>query len=213
MKKLNEVFDVIYGNKLDLNKMTHCAVSDGGVNFVGRSSQNHGVSATVTPLPDVPPYKTGRITVALGGSKLLSSFVQEQPFYTAQNVAVLSPKEPMTFAEKLFTCLCIRHNRFRYSAFGREANRTLRSLPIPDKSQFPDWVKNQQPEAIELIAHPAKVAEISLESLPHWKSFELQSLFNIERGKGPRRKDLDGSGTTPFVTSTDSNNGVTGYTS
>ncbi len=154
MKKLNEIFDVAYGSKLDLNKMIYLKTSDGGVNFVGRSSKNHGVSAIVAPLPEVIPYETGLITVALGGTKLLSSFIQEKPFYTAQNVAVLRPKEPMTFAEKLFMCLSIRHNRFRYCAFGREANRTLRDLLVPEKEEFPDWVRNQKPETIDTISRP-----------------------------------------------------------
>jgi hypothetical protein len=140
LKKLNELFDVTYGNKLDLNKMTLLPRLQGGINFVGRSSQNHGVSGTVAPLPNVQPYDAGVITVSLGGTKLLSSFVQEYPFYTAQNVAVLKPLVEMTFSEKIFMCLCIRHNRFRYSAFGREANRTLRELLVPDLSEFPNWI-------------------------------------------------------------------------
>jgi hypothetical protein len=102
MKKLNEIFDVAYGNKLDLNKMTLLPLIAGGVNFVGRSSKNLGVSATVAPLQDLLPYEAGGITVALGGSKLLCSFIQERPFYTAQNVAVLLPTCPMPFSEKLF---------------------------------------------------------------------------------------------------------------
>jgi len=46
----------------------------------------------------------------------------------------------------------------------------------------------------------------------NWKPFEFQELFRIDRGTGPRRKDLDGTGTTSFVTSSDANNGVTGKT-
>lgn len=142
MAKLNELFDVVYGNKFDLNKMEHLARSAGGVSFVGRAEGNHGVSATVKPISGVPPYPAGFITVALGGARLLCSFVQEYPFYTAQNVAVLKPKVPMTFAQKLFICICIRANRFRYGAFGREANRTLRTLEIPDLEDFPEWVSS-----------------------------------------------------------------------
>lgn len=140
-KPLNEFFHVSYGNKLDMNKMEVASKASGGINFVGRSSQNHGVSNVVAQLTKVQPFPPGLITVSLGGSKLLSSFVQIEPFYTAQNVAVLQAREPMTFAEKLFICLCIRHNRFRYSAFGREANRTLRTLPVPHPSEFPTWLK------------------------------------------------------------------------
>lgn len=209
MKKLNEIFDVTYGNKFDLNKMNHLPLSAGGVNFVGRSSQNHGVSGTVVPMSDVPPYEAGLITVALGGTKLLSSFVQEQPFYTAQNVAVLDSKSAMSFAEKLFVCLCIRHNRFRYSAFGREANRTLRILLVPEPHEFPDWVRNQRPEAVEAMAVPANESSIIPSIDPtSWQPFELQQLFDIRKGKRLTKANMT-SGDTPFIGSTDSNNGVT----
>ncbi len=102
MKPLNELFDVTYGNKLDLNKLRALPITQGGVNFVGRSSQNHGVSACVEPVDGLHTYEAGLITVALGGSKLLSAFVQEASFYTAQNVAVLRPRMPMTFQQKLY---------------------------------------------------------------------------------------------------------------
>jgi len=213
MKKLNELFIVTYGNKLDLNKMSSLSPHSGGVNFVGRSSQNHGVSGTVRPRPNLRPYEAGLITVALGGTKLLCSFVQEHPFYTAQNVAVLKPKTPMTFAEKLFVCICIRHNRFRYSAFGREANRTLRYMLVPEASEYPNWVKSQTPGAIDAIARSVNVGEVKMGDPAKWTSFEYQQLFTIDRGRGPRRKDLDGRGKTPFITSTDSGNGLSGFTS
>jgi hypothetical protein len=212
MKKLYELFDVFYGNQFDLNKMPLLPVSLGGINFVGRSSENHGVTASVARFDEVVPHPGGLITVALGGTKLLSSFVQESPFYTAQNVAILRPKASMSFAEKLFVCLCIRHNRFRYSAFGREANRTLKELQIPERTEFPKWGSGKTAE-IGKIAAPKQDGPASLSMEPSlWKSFEFHELFEIERGRGPRKKDLDGHGRTPFITSSDSNNGMTGFT-
>jgi hypothetical protein len=212
MKKLNEMFEVTYGNKFDLNKMEIVRSSGPAVNFVGRSSKNHGVSATVRPVKGVQPFEADLITVALGGTKLLSSFVQMRPFYTAQNVAVLRPLTAMSFAEKLFVCLSIRHNRFRYSAFGREANRTLRELLVPEASEFPAWVKDDAPTSIAgLVAAAVSVASVPFHP-DQWKWFCYDELFAIERGRGPRRKDLSSDGETPFITSTDSSNGLTGFT-
>jgi hypothetical protein len=213
MTPLNELFDVFYGHKLDLNKMRLLPISKGGIRFVGRSSENLGVTAAVAPLKSVEPYEAGLITVALGGTKLLSAFVQESKFYTAQNVAILRPKEPMTFAEKLFMCLCIRRNRYRYSAFGREANRSLKDLLVPERSEFPNWGSGVG-VAVEQLAEPMRNNPIpSTFDISGWKYFELQDLFSIERGRGPRKSQLDGEGGTPFVTSSDSNNGWTGFTS
>src|SRR5688500_15927731 len=102
MPKLSELFDVSYGSKFDLNKMVLSDVHEDTVNFVGRSSQNHGISARVEIVEGCEPFPAGLITVALGGSKLLSAFVQERPFYTAQNVAVLNPKSELSFSEKIY---------------------------------------------------------------------------------------------------------------
>ena len=211
MIPLHRLFDISYGNQFDLNKMLLLPVSDGGIPFVGRSSENHGVSASVAPFGEVTPYEAGLITVALGGTKLLSSFVQERPFYTAQNVAVLKPKVKIAFAEKLYTCLAIRHNRFRYSAFGREANRTLKHLLVPEPSEFPDWGAGSGDPIEDLSQAEIGIFPKSLNP-KDWKHFELQELFDINRGRGSRKKDLDGQGETPFVTSIDSNNGWVGFT-
>lgn len=208
MKMLNEIFTVTYGNKLDLNKMTSLSLADGGVSFVGRSSQNHGVSGTVERLPDMDPYPSGLITVALGGTKLLSSFIQERPFYTAQNVAVLAPKFEMSFAEKLYICLCIRHNRFRYSAFGREANRSLRTLPVPEPSEFPKWVASVDVDMFDRAKESAVDQVPPTLGVKNWKPFELQQLFEIKKGKRLTKANMT-AGTTPYIGSTDSHNGVT----
>ncbi len=140
---ITTLFDLFYGSKLDHNKMTKCKYGDeNAVNFVTRSSNNLGVIGTVKKIQDKEPFSKGHITVALGGTYLLSSFVQQKPFYTAQNIMVLIPKKDMTVREKIFYCLCISKNRFRYSAFGREANRTLKKLELPDK--IPDWVYSKE---------------------------------------------------------------------
>lgn len=209
MIPLHKIFKVSYGNQLDLNKMHQLPVAKGGVPFVGRSDRNLGISASVAPLNGIKPYEAGLITVALGGT--LSSFVQERPFYTAQNVAVLKNKVPMTFSEKLYMCLAIQHNKFRYSPFGREANKTLRNLLVPGPLEFPNW-SDTCDTPIETLSQ----AVTDLPSKPlnpeDWEYFELHELFDIERGRGPRKKDLDGQGETPFVTSTGSNNGYVGFT-
>ncbi|WP_311245817.1 restriction endonuclease subunit S [Microbacterium sp. WCS2018Hpa-23] len=154
MTTLAEVFDVEYGNKLDMNKMVAVPRSH-GVAFVGRIgglNGRSGVAGFVKRLPGVEPYPAGSLTVALGGSRLLSTYVQQTPFYTGQNVAVLRPKRPtMTLNQRLYYSMCIRANAFRYSAFGREANRTLGTLLVPD--DIPGWVEQ------------AKIPSLSLEDV------------------------------------------------
>ncbi|KAB1653255.1 restriction endonuclease subunit S [Pseudoclavibacter chungangensis] len=151
MKALSELFVVAYGNKLDMNKMTP-AMPGTGVAFVGRIgglNGKAGVAGCVRPVPGLEPFPSGWLTVALGGSRLLSSYVQQRPFYTAQNVAVLEPRDPgMPLVHKLYYAMCIRANAFRYSAFGREANRTLGAVLLP--SEIPQWVDEAEIPALSL---------------------------------------------------------------
>ncbi len=213
MKKLNELFEVSYGNKLDLNKMKPLSREKGGINFVGRSSQNHGVSGTVAEIENIPPYAAGLITVALGGTKLLCSFIQEHRFYTAQNVAILKPRTPMSFPVKLFYCLAIRHNRFRYSAFGREANRTLREISVPAPDEIPAWVSSRSETSASEIKSRPRLAQITPTLITaSWEKHSLASLFEFRKGKRLTKFNMK-PGHTPFIGAIDGNNGVSAFIS
>lgn len=148
---ITDVFRIEHGSKLDLNKMEVLDDPDAGVLFIGRSGERNGIAAVVMEIPSLTPYPAGAITVALGGSTL-SSFVQPKKFYTAQNIDVLVPKSKMTLDEKLYYCLCIEANRFRYSTFGREANRTLKYLQIPPRSNVPAWVKGATVKSVKELS-------------------------------------------------------------
>ena len=75
------------------------------------------------------PLPAGCLTVALGGT-VLETFVQDEPFYTAYHVAVLTPKYAMSLADKLHFAGAIRLHKFRYN-YARQANRTVRDLVLP----------------------------------------------------------------------------------
>ncbi len=118
--------------------MKQSGPSPDAVAFIGRSGEENGIVAFVKELDDVAPYDAALITVALGGAAL-SSFVQPRRFYTAQNVDVLKPRSGMSLDQKLYYCACIEANCFRYSTFGREANRTLKKLLVPKLEEVPAW--------------------------------------------------------------------------
>ncbi|WP_052349071.1 restriction endonuclease subunit S [Parasaccharibacter apium] len=176
MVELQEIFEVTYGSKLDLNKMTSLNPT---VNFVGRSARNNGVTAYVDMLDTISPYPKGMMTVALGGS-VLSSFLQNKPFYTAQNVSVLKPKKAMTDQEKLFYCIVINSNAYRYSACGREANRTLRQLPVPDLEEIPTWVSDANLDMFDGADKPLSNEERDIPIIAKMK--HLDEIFDIKNG-------------------------------
>ena len=145
---LCDLFDIERGSKFDLNKMEKADHAEDAVVFIDRSRERNGVSEFVEIKDGTTPYESGLITVALGGSAL-SSFVQSSPFYTGQNIDVLRPRYPMSLDTKLYYCLCIEANQFRYSTYGREANRTLKTLAVPALNTVPDWVTGVSQKAVE----------------------------------------------------------------
>jgi len=132
--KIGDMFQMYQGNSLELMRMNPSSSS--GINFVSRTSLDNGVSAQVKKIDGILPFVGGLITVAMGGS-VLSSFVQTKPFYTAFHIMVLQPMQDMTLDEKLFYCMCIKKNDYRYN-FGRQANKTLKDIEVPDV--VPQWV-------------------------------------------------------------------------
>ena len=207
MIELSGLFDIFYGNSLELNRLTQ---KGSGINFVSRTEKNNGVSAQVEELEDITPFESGLITVSLGGS-VLEAFVQPYPFYTGYHIFCLKPKSKMNIFRKLYYCECIRANKYRYN-FGRQANRTLKDIIVPSISEVPTWIKNYNFENIdtpEKSFTKSKPPEIDTKN---WKSFKYNELFNIERGKGPRKKELNGVGSTPFISASEFNNGLTDWT-
>lgn len=203
LTELNTIFTVKLGNKFDANKMEF--VEDGEINFVSRDSKNNGCVGTVRKFNDTEPFPAELITVSLGGSFLLSSFVQLKMFYTAQNVAVLTPRRNMSLGEKIFYCKCISINRFKYSAFGREANKTLKFLKVPE--EIPDWVKEYTAENFAELKKPFSDETISLESVK-MGSFAYSDLFDVKKGKRLVVSKNPQKGECPFVSAITYNNGI-----
>lgn len=208
--KLNTIFDIEYGNQFDLSKMILTNHRD-GINFISRSSKNFGISGKVEENMVVEPYDAGLITVTLGGTYLLTSFIQPDKFYTAQNIKVLKPKENLTFNQKLFYCICINHNRFKYSSHGREANVSLDTLLVP--REMPNtFEKIKLNNIISEFEKPIlKKNHIKLET-KLWKEFRFDFLFDIKKGRRILNRDMI-PGLTPCIRATGQNNGVTAFIS
>lgn len=129
-------------------------------NYVSRDSNGNGVVGFVDEIEGEKPFPVGAMSLALGGSFLGSCFIQKKPFYTAQNVAVLQEKVPLSIHTKLFIATLIRNEcKVKYQAFGRELNSHFRKdftikLPVKhnadgivfdktyefsDDGYIPDW--------------------------------------------------------------------------
>lgn len=207
---LSELFDIEYGNQFDLNKLIKHQGGMDCVDFVSRSSKNNGVVSSVEKFKGTEPYSSGLITVTLGGTYLLSSFVQQKQFYTAQNIKVLDPKSDMSLNEKLIYCAAIKHNRFRYSSHGREANKTLDNLLVPTLSEVKKIA--DRCAAIKMPSKEPEAASSIFLNTDQWGAFYYEDIFSIERGEPHYLKNLKRGGY-PYISATSKNNGASSFVS
>ncbi len=86
------MFDIRYGHVLELNRLEICTKNK-GVAFVSRTAHEATVAAYVRSNPDIKLAKIGKLTYALSSeNRLLSTFPQEHPVYTAYHIAILMPR-------------------------------------------------------------------------------------------------------------------------
>lgn len=205
---LHNLFAIKYGNSFDLNVLQVFGKKSGrSVNYVSRTRENNGVSAFVCREDNVTPFEKGLITVAGSGDSVLSSFVQNEPFYTSYHVFVLVPKKEMSELEKLFYCYCIRQNQYKYG-FGRQANKTLKFLPVPE--QMPEEFANINIQRLNTIKRE-KINDVVVELITdNWTPFELKKLFKIKGTKTTSLLELEefGKGRYPYVTTQSTKNGI-----
>ncbi|MBA0184714.1 restriction endonuclease subunit S [Pectobacterium versatile] len=203
---VSDLFEVKYGSNLELNKQT---IDPEGVSFVSRTAKNNGVSARVCLVEGVPPLPAGSITVACGGS-VMESFLQSEPFYSGRDIYYLTARLDMSSQEKIFYCACLRANKYRFN-YGRQANRTLAEIKIPSLESVPEWVQHANISAADNISK-CLLDEIIELDVSSFKPFRYDDIFEIDRGRGPRKKELNGRGKHPFVSASEFNNGVTSKT-
>jgi hypothetical protein len=111
-----------------------------GIIFVSSSGRNVGKVRRVKYNPKNKLYQKGAITVPLKGSVLMA-YIQPEDFYVAHQIAVLTPiDQSMSIEIKQYYCLAIQRNAYRYN-YGRQADKTLEYLELPDK--IPDFVNNK----------------------------------------------------------------------
>jgi hypothetical protein len=209
MPTISELFNLDYGHSLELNRLEKSNEPD-AVNFVGRSARKNGVTARVAPIAGLDPSPGGAITVALSGQGGAGvAFLQPSPFYSGFHIMVLTAKELMSEKEKLWWTMCITANRFRFG-FGRQANRTLKDLLLPEATAMPAWVHQISLDRYVGAERPAQENGSPKLNVSAWKPFVLQDLFDIRKGQRLTKLNML-PGSVPYVGASDRNNGVTAF--
>lgn len=206
MIKLSELFNIEYPKTLVFADMI---ADPNGINFVSSKGTNNGVVAKVQRNLDCTEYPANVITVPLKGTVMMAS-LQTEPCYVAHQVAVLSPKKNLSIEQLIYYCVCIRHNKYKYN-HGRQADKTLKELLVPDLSEIPDFVDKAKLENIKLIEKFSEDTPIQID-VDSWKSFKYSDLFTIKKGKRVTKLDII-PGKTAFISAVDKNNGIREYCS
>jgi hypothetical protein len=113
----------------------------------------------------------------------------------------LKPKKEMTLAEKLYYCMCIQANAYRYS-YGRQANKTLKDIELPNV--VPEWV---QTSSISPYTTANANRALPLPGVVNWREFELGQLFSFVKGKRLRKEDMSEGGVN-YLGAISENNGI-----
>lgn len=205
---VSDIFNIRYGHSLELNALEKVSPSM-GVAFVSRQMGRNGVAAYVAPIEGVQPASAGEVTCALSGNGVLTTCLQEAPFYTAFHVAILTPKMMLTKQQILFYCHCIKANRYRYS-YGRQANKTLTKLVVPSIDEIPEWVASVDLDQIKDAKGALNFAEPPEIVPTDWSEFRYDTLFDIRKGQRLTKNEMM-EGDTPFIGAIDSNNGYRQY--
>lgn len=207
MPTINDLFTLQYGHSLELNRLEPSNAND-AINYVSRSARNNGVTARVRPIPGLAPMPAGTISVALNGQGGAGvAFLQPYPYYTGFHIMVLTAKKAMSEREKLWWVMCITANRFRFG-FGRQANRTLKDLLLPEPEAIPEWVNATNTDRYDGVNAPQSAPQVVALSTHLWQKFKLADLFEIRKGGMLKKSDFT-EGDVPYISASSMSNGQT----
>jgi hypothetical protein len=205
MKKLNDIFDLWYGVNLEL---VNCEQVPNGIPFISRQSTGNGIAGYVMPI-DKKPNPAHTLSIAGSGS-VLSAFFHDYEYYSGRDVYIAKPKRHLTKEQLIYYAYVIEQNKYRYS-FGRQANRTMRDILVPDIDELPNYVNK-----ISVSDYKFKEKPITQQpelNTVNWKWFDLKKIFDkIERGERLVKTDRE-KGITPLVTAGFKNEGIVEYIS
>lgn len=173
------------------------------------SSRKGTLAGYVSSLQTKPHiYPRNSIIVSTDGQGSHTySYVTSFSFVPNSNVAVLLPRKEMTLGEKIYYAHCITRNRYKFSYGRKPKGARLKKIMLP--TTVPSYVNGVE---ITQLDHSSPVSTQPTPELHAavWKEFAYRDLFDIKKGKRLTKQAML-EGTTPFIGSSDSNNGVTGY--
>ena len=208
MIRLGDLFSVQYGVNLELLHQD-ITTRENGYPFVSRTGFNNGISAYIEELEDIAPNPKHTLSVA-GGGVVLTTIYHPYEYYSGRDIYVLSPNQTLSNIEMLYYCTVIEANKYRYS-YGRQANKTLRDILIPDPTEIPAWVYQHSTKIEDHFnTQPLLTQKMNLQT-ETWQWFKYADVFDIKNGYYNKKPETSEEGSIPFIGATERNNGITSY--
>lgn len=215
--RYDQIFEVKKGARL-----TKADMSEGVTPFIGASDARNGVTAYVSKAPDHP---ANVITVPYNGNSVAEAFYQPVPFCATDDINILYPKFEIDQYSGVFITAVIRADKYRFN-YGRKWHKERMeqssiALPVNESGRIDTVGMREyilglsQGETVDAIVEQTSRAENPEKRSPlnvdRWGYFRLSDLFTISASSDELMDKLEVGGQTPYITSTDSNNGVTAY--
>lgn len=137
--RLDELFEIEIGRSIDLNKLEQSNI---GINYVGRTEENNGVTAIVKRPDEKYVYSGNCITVPMVGNAMKGTY-QENEFCCSQNISILRLKgDTLNVFVAIFLITLLKQEIYRYS-YGRPLSlkrmkESAIKLPATPEGN-PDW--------------------------------------------------------------------------
>lgn len=221
----NGLFTVESSNSgIDKNKLTSMT---GETPYITRTDLNNGINLFIGD-DQKPQYQKNEGNVITIGLDTQTVFYQEKPFFTGQNIQVLShEKLTKNIALFIIPLLRIQMDKFNWGGNGAtltRLNKTKIILPATPKGE-PDWeymennsltqqeLKKQQiiPFLRKELDKIGEVEPVSLDDV-EWSTFSISDLFIPRRGNQNNMSSLE-DGDFPLVSARKFNNGYKAFVS
>ncbi len=137
--RLDELFEIEIGRSIDLNKLEQSNI---GINYVGRTEENNGVTAIVKRPDEKYVYSGNCITVPMVGNAMKGTY-QENEFCCSQNISILRLKgDTLNVFVAIFLITLLKQEMYRYSygrplSLGRMKESAIKLPSTLDGN--PDW--------------------------------------------------------------------------
>ena len=217
MKRLDELFEVRNGLASSQVEVVDDRDEAYSVAYLCPSKTQAGtIAGFVNPenVPEKHLYPAGTLHVSTNGEGSHTyAYVSLLPAVPNSDVCVLLPRAPMSEKVLRFYAYAITKNRPRFNYARKPKGDRLGRIMLPEPHELPVWLDEVDLAEIErAVGEFARIGESGPLPETEWVHIRITDLFELTKGKGPSLADAEGNpGETPYVTTTDKNNGVAAW--